>query len=90
MERDDAFMLTILPVTYLIVDLLRPVPGVWSWMLPIAAAITGMILGVLWAIAQDNTSSEQIMIHAAVGFGFGAGATGANQIPNQIQNKDAT
>lgn len=87
METETALMVIILPVTYVIVDLIRPIPRVPDWSLPIIAAVVGTLLGILWAWGQGYTSTEELMIHGVVGFSFGAGSTGANQIKRQAESR---
>lgn len=87
METETALMAIILPVTYVLVDLIRPIPHVPDWMLPIIAACIGSVLGICWAWGQGEVSTESLMVHGVVGFSFGAGATGANQIKAQAQSR---
>lgn len=83
--QDMAPLLAILPVVYVLVDLVRPIPGVRSWLLPIIASVFGAILGTLWALAGGIESGQDLIVYAAFGFSFGSGATGANQIKKQVE-----
>ena len=87
METETALMTIILPVTYIICDLLKPVPKVPNWALPMIAAATGAALGVAWAYGVGHTATEALMIHGVVGFSFGAGATGMNQVKRQSEER---
>lgn len=87
MDQSDALMGAILPTTYVIVDLIKPIPFIPEWALPILAAITGTILGVGWAATQGYTTSAELMTYGALGFSFGSGATGVNQIRRQSEKR---
>lgn len=81
-ENDQILMAVLLPITYTIVDLLKPIPFVPGWLLPSIAAVTGAALGVTWGMATGKQGPD-LMVYGAVGFGFGSGATGVNQIKRQ-------
>lgn len=87
MEPESALMTIILPVTYIVVDMLKAVPKVPSWSLPMLSALIGMGLGIGWAWGQGATSVESLMVYGAVGFAFGSGATGVNQIRAQAERR---
>lgn len=87
METETALMTIILPVTYLVVDLCKPIPRVPDWALPIIAAVVGTVLGLLWAWTQGNTTGENLLLYGIVGFSFGAGATGINQVKRQAEER---
>ena len=87
METETALMTIILPVTYVLVDLIRPIPRIPDWSLPIIAALLGTLLGVLWAWGLGESNAESLMTYGVVGFSFGAGATGANQVKRQAEER---
>lgn len=85
-NNDELLMAVILPVTYVMVDLLKPMPFIPDWLLPTIAAVIGSMLGILWGLA-NGADNAGLMVYGAIGFGFGSGATGVNQLKRQAEKK---
>lgn len=83
MIEDAVLMTVILPVIYVMLDVLKPT-GIPSKYLPLTAVGLGFVLGLVWAVASGVHDAALLMQYAAIGLSFGAGAVGVNQFHKQL------